>query len=100
MTPRPQWTDGSSTRRRGWWMEAAWAVGRRPGLWPIAIAEAMAMAPRRWWRRWPPAPIPSPSWLAFRMETAYGDVSARPSAEDVVAWLEWCKVSRRHTQLR
>jgi hypothetical protein len=58
------------------------------------------MVPRQWWRHWPPSPFPSPSWLAFRMETAYGSSSARPSSEDVLAWLEWCRLSRRRTRLR
>jgi hypothetical protein len=76
------------------------AVARRPALWPIALVETLAMAPRNWWRHWPPVPVPSPRWLAFRMETAYGDVAARPLPADVVAWLVWCKVSRRRTRLR
>ena len=53
------------------------------------------MAPRGWWHRWPPDPSVSPGWLAFRMETAYGDKGARPSPEDVVAFLDWCRTSRR-----
>ena len=69
-------------------------------MWPIAAVESIAMAPRGWWHRWPPAPLPSPEWLAFRMETAYGDPTARPVPEDVVAWLDWCRSSRRRTLLR
>jgi hypothetical protein len=75
-------------------------VGRRPSLWSIALVESIAMAPRGWWHRWPPAPVPSARWLAFRMETAYGDKGARPRSDDVVAWLEWCRRSRRRTELR
>jgi hypothetical protein len=85
---------------RAWWIGAVVAVARRPALWPIALVETLAMAPRNWWRHWPPVPVPSPRWLAFRMETAYGDVAARPLPADVVAWLVWCKVSRRRTRLR
>jgi hypothetical protein len=58
------------------------------------------MAPRGWWHRRPFIPLPSPAWLAFRMETAYGDTAARPSPEDVVVWLDWCRMSRRRTKLR
>ena len=83
-----------------WWVEAAMAIARRPGLWPAAVIESLALAPRGWWHHWPPAPVVSPAWMAFRMETAYGDASARPSRQDVVSWLEWCKVSRRRTRLR
>jgi hypothetical protein len=87
-------------KRQSWLVKAALVVARRPDLWQIAVIETLVMAPRGWWRRWPPAPLPAPRWLAFRMETAYGDAAARPGSDDVVAWLEWCKVSRRRTRAR
>ncbi|HET9091064.1 MAG TPA: hypothetical protein VFN50_01560 [Acidimicrobiales bacterium] len=83
-------------RDRGpWWWSAAVAVGGRPGLWATAVRQMAALAPRRWWRARPPLPLPSGAWLAFRMETAYGDPARRPSARDVVDFLEWCRESRR-----
>lgn len=85
---------------RPWWVTAAAAVCRRPSLWWTAMAESAGLVPRGWWHHWPPAPLPSAGWLAFRMETAYGEPTARPSPEDVVAWLEWCRSSRRHPPLR
>ena len=88
------------TGKGAWWLGVALAVAGRPRLWRVALVESLAMVPRRWWRRWPPVPVPSPAWLAFRMETAYGDASARPSAQDVVAWLKWCELSRRQARLR
>jgi hypothetical protein len=91
---------GAAPPGRFWWIEAAVALVGRPDLWPVALAESVAMAPRGWWYHWPPAPLASPAWLAFRMETAYGDAAARPTPADVIAWLEWCRVSRRHAQLR
>jgi hypothetical protein len=91
---------GSSSRGRAWWVEAAAAVSRHPSLWHIAAAESVGLAPQGWWHHWPPLPLPSPDWLAFRMETAYGDPGARPSPEDVVAWLDWCKALRRRAALR
>lgn len=89
-----------SSTGRAWWLGAASAVGHRPSLWLTAAVELAALAPSRWWRRWPPVPAPSPEWLAFRMETAYGDAAARPSPEDVVAWLDWCRSSRRRAAVR
>ncbi|MGA2803616.1 MAG: hypothetical protein ABSF89_04380 [Acidimicrobiales bacterium] len=92
--------DGRGGGGSAWWLKAAAEVGRRPSLWRIAAFEAIALAPRGWWRHWPPAPVPSPGWLAFRMETAYGDPDARPVPEDVVAFLDWCRMSRRRAWLR
>lgn len=81
--------------RRLWWLGAALAVAGRPALWGAALGQLRALAPDRWWATFPPLPRPAPAWLAFRMETAYGDQSARPSARDVVAFLEWCRETRR-----
>ncbi len=78
-----------------WWAQAAVALARRPDLWPVALAEAHCLLPRNWWRTWPPLPRPPAAWLGFRMETAYGDRTARPPAGDVVAWLEWCREARQ-----
>jgi hypothetical protein len=69
------------------------AVLARPGLWPVAVTQLLRMAPAGWWRRWPPLPTPDPRWLAFRMETQYGDPAATAAAEDVVAFLRWCRNS-------
>lgn len=46
----------------------AGALVRRPTLWPAALR----LVPPRWWRRWPPLPLPPASYLRFRMETMYG----------------------------
>jgi hypothetical protein len=67
----------------------------RPWLWPIAVAELSALALPGWWRRWPPIPRPAPKWLAFRLETQYGSGDTSPAPHDVVAWLEWCRSTRR-----
>jgi hypothetical protein len=81
-------------RVTGWTAAAALAVGRRPRLWWPAVLQVVAFAPGRWWCRFPPLPLPDRRWLAFRMETAYGDPRARPPASDVVAYLEWFQESR------
>jgi hypothetical protein len=64
---------------------------RRPDLWSIAAIEGWRMVPRRWWRRWPPGPQPDAGYLHFRLQTFYGDPGHRPEAQDLVAWLEWCR---------
>lgn len=67
------------------------AVAARPRLWPTAVAQVFRLAPRRWWRRWPPLPFPDTDYLRFRLVTAYGDASNPACAADVVAWLNWCR---------
>lgn len=68
-----------------------------PTLWPVAVAQIWRLAPRGWWRRWPPVPLPDEEYLRFRLQTAYGDPDHLPEPEDVVAYLKWC---RRHRRLR
>jgi hypothetical protein len=48
-----------------------------------------------WWRRAPHLPVPDERYLAFRMETAYGDPAHPPRADDLVEYLEWCRRRRR-----
>lgn len=80
-----------SGRWSAWWTRAAFALVRRPGLWPTALRQIVRLAPSGWWRRWPPLPRPDPAYLRFRMETAYGDPYHAPEATDVVAYLSWCR---------
>jgi len=77
-----------------WWVGAAVEVLRRPALVAPALAQLIALAPRRWWRQRPYLPVPSERWLAFRMETAYGDPRARPTPAEVAAFLEWARETR------
>lgn len=72
-------------------LAAVRAVAGRPGLWPTAARTARRLAPRRWWARFPPLPLPDKEYLEFRMETAYGAADAVPPPEEVVAFLEWCR---------
>jgi hypothetical protein len=69
---------------------AALAVARRPSLWGAALT----LVPPRWWRRTPFLPVPDRGYLAFRMETQYGQADAKPDPADVVAYLEWCRTMR------
>jgi hypothetical protein len=70
------------------------AVLRRPGLLPTALRIGFGLAPTGWWRRWPPLPLPDRRWLAFRLETAYGDPHAPPLPEDVRDYLLWARAMR------
>jgi hypothetical protein len=78
--------------------EVVAAVARRPRLWPAALRQARALSPRGWWRRPPFVPLPPPAYLAFRLETQYGDPGHRPEPADVVRYLAWCQRYREHRQ--
>ncbi len=75
------------------------AVLVRPRLWWVALRQTARAVPRRWWATYPFLPVPSRGYLRFRLTTAYGGdgkamTTGRPGedlAEDVVAWLEWCR---------
>ena len=71
-------------------LRAGLAVAARPGLWPVALAQALRLARPGWWRRRPFLPLPDPDYVRFRLETAYG-TGGRPSGRDVVAYLRWCR---------
>ena len=72
-------------------LRAAPAVLARPSLWPIALVELAALAPRGWWRRPPFLPAPDRAYLRFRMQTMYGDPDHDPEPADVVTYLKWCR---------
>lgn len=62
------------------------AVLRRPSLWRVAAR----FAPPRWWRRWPPVPLPPAGYARFRTETMYGR-NGKLEPGDLVTYLEWCR---------
>ena len=75
-------------------LAAAMAVLVRPRLWVIGAVTWCRMLPNGWWRKPPFMPLPDSKFLEFRMVTMYGaDGSSAPDlyADDVIAWLEWCK---------
>ena len=74
----------------------ALAVIVRPWLWAAAVAELFRLAAPRWWRRWPPLPLPDGELWRFRMETAYGGSGDHvPSPHDAVRFVGWCAAMRR-----
>lgn len=70
-------------------------VLRRPGLLPAVVGLAWAARRRGWYRRPPFLPLPPRSYLRWRMDTAYGDPEADPSAEDLARYLSWARRMRR-----
>ena len=76
-------------------MKGAWAVLLRPTLWLVAVRQLLSLARPGWWRRPPFLPRPDPGYLAFRLETMYGDAAHPPDPSDVVAYLQWCREHRR-----
>jgi hypothetical protein len=90
-TPLGVLTDGHSTPLR----RAAAAVVARPWLWPVALRQVRALAAPGWWRRRPYLPTPDPAYLAFRLQTMYGDPHHPAAPADVVAYLRWCRRYRR-----
>lgn len=64
------------------------AVGRRPDLWLTAARQAWRLLPRR-------RSVRGNSYVDFRMHTQYGtdtaQVTGRRRADDVVAYLGWCR---------
>jgi hypothetical protein len=67
-------------------------LARRPWLWPDAVAQALRLARRGWWHRWPPLPLPDSAWWRFRMETAYGGRGDQtPDPDDVATFVDWSR---------
>jgi hypothetical protein len=77
------------------WHEVVAAVAVRPDLWVTALRQVLALAPSGWWRRRPFLPLPDAGYLAFRLQTMYGDARHPPAPDDVVAYLEWCRSHRQ-----
>ena len=75
---------------RAFWVRAALLVLARPGLWLIALRQALRLARPRWWTRAPFVPVPDPDYLRFRFETQYG-ATGQPDPQDLVTYLEWCR---------
>jgi hypothetical protein len=81
--------------------------GRYPGSWgalALALALKSVLNPRLaldllrtawsfrrrdWWRWAPWLPFPDPTYLRWRMYTAYGDERAVPPVDDVIRFARW-----------
>jgi hypothetical protein len=73
---------------------------RRPRTIPHLVGAAWAFRARGWFRRFPFLPLPSASYMRWRLETAYGDPEAVPPEEELVRFLEWGSEMRRRIRRR
>jgi hypothetical protein len=81
--------------RLRWALTAVRAVLAHPTLWSTGIRQVRILARPGWWRRPPFLPVPDPSYLRFRLETAYGGAGDHPpEPADVVAYLRWLRHER------
>lgn len=80
-------------------MRAARVVVGRPSLWWTALVQFRRLVPDGWWRRRPFLPFPDQAMLAFRATTQYGDPTHPLEADDLVAWLSWCKAENRRLRV-
>ena len=62
---------------------------RRPGLLFALAGAAWAFRRRDWMLRPPFLPLPSPEYMRWRMETAYGDAEAVPPDDEIAAFVVW-----------
>ncbi len=72
-------------------IRVAFAVVRRPALWPTAVRAVRRTATPGWWHRRPFLPVPSGDYLRFRMVTQYGETDRQPDPADVLNYLAWCR---------
>ena len=83
---------------RSWGPLAAALVGRalvNPRLALDLLKTAWAFRRRRWWATAPFLPTPDPTYLRWRMDTAYGDEATIPPVEDVVRFARWRRETMR-----
>ena len=82
-----------STSSGGSWIRLVLAVVPRalvsPSLTIALVAALWAFRRRHWWRHPPFLPVPDPTYLRWRMYTAYGNESAVPPVGDVIRWTRW-----------
>lgn len=70
-------------------------LSRHPTLWPTAARLWRRTVPSAWWRHRPFLPLPSSTYVRFRLLTQYGDTEHPPEAADVVHYLRWCRQRSR-----
>lgn len=61
----------------------------RPALAVALLRVAWRFRRRHWWKRAPFLPVPSATYVQWRMHTAYGDHHAVPPVEDVERYARW-----------
>jgi hypothetical protein len=71
------------------------AAARHPGMIPDLVSAAWAFRRRGWYRRPPFLPLPSASYLRWRLDTAYGDPEAVPPVDELRRFLRWARNMRQ-----
>ncbi len=71
------------------------AVARQPRLWPTALVQWRRTTPSKWWRRRPFLPVPTGDYMRFRTVTQYGNADHPLVPDDVLNYLEWCRMQAR-----
>ena len=61
----------------------------RPRMGIDLIRVAWRFRRRDWYTRFPFLPLPDPTYVRWRMYTAYGDYDAVPPARDVERYARW-----------
>jgi hypothetical protein len=86
-------------RYRGSWTSLSLRLAGRalvnPRLALDLVRTAWAFRRRRWWARAPFLPLPDPTYLRWRMYTAYADEDAVPPLEDVMRFARWRRETMR-----
>jgi len=73
-------------------LRLGFSVLLRPRLWPEALRAAQAHGCKEWWRRL--LFVPESEYLAWRIDTAYGEGDAEVDPGDFVRYLEWRRRQR------
>ncbi len=72
---------------------------RHPRTVALLFGAAWRFRARGWYRRAPFLPLPPRSYLAWRLETAFGDENRAPERgelERYLRWAAWMRAARRH----
>ena len=64
---------------------------RRPRMGLALLRAAWRFRARDWYRHAPFLPLPPPSYIAWRLHTAYGDESHLPAADELRRYLDWVR---------
>jgi hypothetical protein len=77
------------------WGRLSLALAARSLVNPALAVDLMSVAwrfrARDWYRHSPFLPLPDPTYLRWRMYTAYGDFDAIPSPGEVIRYAKWAR---------
>ena len=77
------------------WGRLSLALAARSLVNPAVAVDLLSVAwrfrARDWYRHSPFLPLPDPTYLRWRMYTAYGDFDAVPSPDEVIRYAKWAR---------